>query len=202
MDTFVLTLVDPSLSVYQALCQAFRAFETVEVIHGRFEDIGTFDCIVSPANAFGLLDGGVDEAIKEFFGDALEKRIQKTIFDRYLGEQPVGTSLIVETENPLYPFVAHTPTMRIPMTLTGTDHVYQAMWAMLLAVRAHNLLSDSPIQKVVCPGLGTGTGMMPPAEAAQQMCLAYYYFSFPHQISTWRQAFDRDEKVRNCRDLP
>lgn len=35
--------------------------------------------MVSAANSFGLMDGGVDGAITMFFGDQLQKRVQKHI---------------------------------------------------------------------------------------------------------------------------
>src|SRR5688500_17584924 len=123
--------------------------------------------MVSAANSFGLMDGGVDLAITRFFGEQLMQRVQAHILQEYLGEQPVGTSFIVETGHPTHPFVAHTPTMRVPMTISTTDNVYTAMWAMLLAVHRHNRSSSSvPIRKVACPGLGTATGQVAPDEAA------------------------------------
>src|SRR6185369_9519562 len=106
-------------------------------------------------------------AITLFFGAALPARVQQRILVEYLGEQPVGTSLIVETHHPRHPFVAHTPTMRVPMSIAYTDHAYVAMWAMLLAVRRHNLTSATPIRRVACPGLGTATGRVPFREAAR-----------------------------------
>ena len=39
------------------------------------------------------------------------------------GEQPIGTSFIESTGNPDYPFVAHSPTMRVPGSIEGTDMV-------------------------------------------------------------------------------
>lgn len=148
----------------------------------RFEWISTFDCLVSPANSFGMMDGGMDAAITRFFGVALEHRVQDCILDDYLGEQPVGTSLIVETGHPKHPFLAHTPTMRVPMSIQDTDVPYTAMWAMLLAVRRHNKTHPRKIKSVVCPGLGTGIGRVPYREAARQMAIAYDYFRHPPKM--------------------
>jgi len=52
------------------------------------------------------------------------KRVQERILQDYLGEQPVGTSIIVETGHHKHPFIAHTPTMRVPMPIATTDNVY------------------------------------------------------------------------------
>ena len=81
--------------------------------------------------------------------------------------------VIVPTDHVSHPFVAHAPTMRVPMNIQGTDHVYLAMWAALTAVHRHNRSESRQIQSVACPGLGTGTGGMDSLEAALQLCLAY-----------------------------
>jgi O-acetyl-ADP-ribose deacetylase (regulator of RNase III) len=151
--------------------------------------------MVSAANSFGLMDGGVDAAITEFFGVSLMARVQQRILDEYLGEQPVGTSLIVKTGHPQHPFIAHTPTMRVPMDISGTDKVYLAMWAMLLAVRVHNGGASRPIRIVACPGLGTGTGRVPYREAARQMALAYRHFLNPPRQIDWEMAGLRHVQV-------
>jgi O-acetyl-ADP-ribose deacetylase (regulator of RNase III) len=165
MSDLNLILIDPYPSLCVAWREQFADLPNVEVVNGRFEELDAYDCMVSAANSFGLMDGGVDAAISRFFGEALMYRVQQRVIEEYLGEQPVGTSLIVETGHRIYPFLAHTPTMRVPMPISSTDNVYLAMWAMLLAVRRHNLLSEKQISVVACPGLGTGVGQMPHAEA-------------------------------------
>ena len=45
--------------------------------------------MVSAANSFGLMDGGVDLAITNFFGVDLMDRVQAHILRDYLGEQPI-----------------------------------------------------------------------------------------------------------------
>ena len=123
----------------------------------------------------------MDAAIARFFGLALEAKVKQHILEEYLGEQPVGTSLIIKTGHPKYPCLAHTPTMRVPMKIQSQDVPYNAMWAMLLAVRKYNKIYPNSIQSVVCPGLGTGIGQIPPNEAARQMALAYDNFLYPPQ---------------------
>lgn len=174
-----LILVAPSLPLYAAFQEFFAHLPHIEIVNNYFEWIKDFDCLVSPANSFGMMDGGMDAAIVRFFGRSLEERVQGKILKDYLGEQPIGTSLIIETEHPKHPFLAHTPTMRVPMSIKGTDIPYIAMWAMLLAVRKHNQSSPHPINSIVCPGLGTGIGQVPYAEAARQMALAYDNFLHP-----------------------
>lgn len=131
---------------------SFRA-RGVEVVCGRFEGLARFDCLVAPANSFGLMDGGADAASAEFFGPDLADRVRRRIRDESLGEQPVGTSMLVETFYPEHRYVAHTPTMRFPAALAGTDNVYTALWAVLLAVRAHNRRAPDPLRALACPGM-------------------------------------------------
>jgi O-acetyl-ADP-ribose deacetylase (regulator of RNase III) len=178
-STIKLILVDPNYALATAFEERFAYLPNVEVANYGFERLASYDCLVSPGNSFGMMDGGVDAAITKFFGKSLMERVQQQILDDYLGEQSVGTSIIVATGHPQHPWLAHTPTMRVPMPIVGTDIPYMAMWAMLLAVRQHNRYGDRQITTIACPGLGTGIGRIPPAEAARQMALAYDRFIYP-----------------------
>ena len=206
MDAITLILVDPNPSLCWEWQKQFAELPNIEVVNGYFEELDDYDCLVSAANSFGLMDGGVDGAIIRYFGDALMRRVQRRIVDEYLGEQPIGTSLIVETEDLRHPFLAHTPTMRIPMPISRTDNVYTAMWAMLLAVRQHNRQCEREDVKrsigiVACPGLGTGTGRVPYEEAARQMALAYRHFLNPPNYINWVFASGRQDAVRFGGDM-
>ena len=87
------------------------------------------------------------------------------------------------------------------MPIAHTDHAYLAMWAMLLAVRRHNLYSQRPITIVACPGLGTATGRVPYREAARQMALAYEHFLKPPTHLDWELAGQRQAEIRYGGDL-
>ena len=195
MQEIKLILVDPQPALCAAWREHFAGLSSVEVVNGYFEKLSEFDCMVSAANSFGLMDGGVDLAIVRFFGRALEQRVQKHILETYLGEQPIGTSFIIETGHEKHPYIAHTPTMRIPMTIALTDNVYVAMWAMLLAVYQHNLTAAKKIRSIACPGLGTATGQVPYDEAARQMAVAYRNFLNPPSHISWRYADERQKIV-------
>jgi O-acetyl-ADP-ribose deacetylase (regulator of RNase III) len=196
-----LILVSPNEAVCEAWVSAFTEFPEVAIVRGRFESLPEFDCLVSPANSFGIMDGGVDLAITNFFGVQLMNRVQERILHDYLGEQPIGTSIIVETGHPQHPFLAHTPTMRVPMPISTTDNVYTAMWAMLLSVRRHNNSASQKIRKVACPGLGTGTGRVAPLEAARQMALAYSWYVDSWPTIDWQIAQARQAQIGRGGDL-
>jgi O-acetyl-ADP-ribose deacetylase (regulator of RNase III) len=201
MSDFKLVLVDPKPALCVEFARYFAGLPNMEVVTGRFEHLPVFDCMVSAANSFGLMDGGVDAAITAFFGYALMQRVQDRIIHEYQGEQNVGTSMIVETGHPKHPFIAHTPTMRVPLEIAHTDNVYRAMWAMLLAVRQHNQKAVQRINLVACPGLGTTTGHVPYAEAARQMSMAYRNFLNPPVQIDWDLAMGRQHAIRYGGDL-
>lgn len=196
-----LILVAPNPSLYAAFQEHFHYLPNVEIVNNYFEELSEYDCLVSPANSFGLMDGGMDAAITRYFGNSLMVTVQQRILEEYLGEQPVGTSLIVETGHSKHPFLAHTPTMRVPMSIAGTDISYVAMWAMLLAVRQHNRLQAQLIETVACPGLGTGIGRVPYHEAARLMALAYDHFVYPTKLINNFVAAERQLQIWEGGDL-
>ena len=167
----------------------------MEVYLGSFDAIPSFDCVATAGNAFGLMDAGMDLAVFKFFGPHIQERIQKRILDDYSGEQPVGTAFIVETGRVDHPYVIHAPTMRIPMNISGTDHVYLAAWATLLAVRQHNRISPRKIETLVCPAFGAGTGGVQGVEVGFQMKLAWEHFKKVPPNITPAFAQQRHERI-------
>ena len=196
-----LILVDRRVLVCAVFHTYFDDLPDVEIINSPFEEIAEYDCMVSAANSFGLMDGGIDAAITDYFGIQLMRRVQEYIIAEYRGEQPIGTSFIIETGHDKHPFLAHTPTMRIPMAIAHTDNVYAAMFAMLRAVHHHNRTDERKIDTVVCPGLGTGYGYVPFREASRQMALAYRNFLNPPARINWVYASIRQNDIRFGGDM-
>lgn len=128
------------------------------------------DAIVSPANSFGFMDGGVDYAISERLGWDLEKRLQQQIRELPEGELLVGKALVLETGDATIPYLISAPTMRIPtnFNIDTSVNAYLAMKAALLAAVQHPHISS-----VAFPGLCTGVGRMQPMIAARQMFMAW-----------------------------
>ncbi len=187
-----LWLIHPDREMCDAFRDRFAGLPNVSVIQSRFENLEPHDCFVTAANSFGIMNAGIDAAVVHFHGEDLMKRIQFRIMDEYLGEQPIGTSFIESTGNPNYPYVAHTPTMRVPGSIQGTDKVYAATWAALLAVYRHNVASqDNKINSVVFPAMGAGFGGVPYREVARQMAVAYtHYLNPPHRFD-WDMVANR-----------
>ena len=191
---FQIILVDVNKFLCEEWQKAFIKYPNVSVINDYFENLEAYDCMVSAANSFGIMDGGIDKAITQYFGIELQHQVQKVIMDEYFGEQPVGTSFIVKTGHKKHPFLAHSPTMRTPMKVTRTDNVYNAMFATLRAVATYNRTHRKKIKSIACPGLGTATGRVTPKEAARQMELAYRYFLEPSYL-TWFHVTQRQKNI-------
>lgn len=174
-----LILSAPVHQMADAFNRVFGNTDNVNIVRKPFENISEFDCMVSAANSFGLMDGGVDAAITAFFGTQLQTRVQNHIIREYLGEQPVGSAFVIETGDNHHPWLVHAPTMRVPLTIDGTDAVYNATWAALLAIFQHNknAITDRKIKTVVFPAMGAGCGQVPFESVARQMKLAWDNFN-------------------------
>lgn len=190
-----IVVVDRNKEAAEVFEWRFRDLPLVECVHGSFESLECFDCIATAGNSFGLMDAGIDLAIVKFFGSYLMDEIQRRIRKEYLGEQPVGTSMIVGTGHPDHAFVAHTPTMRVPMNISGTDNVYLATWATLLAAHKHNGAETSKIQTLAVPGFGTGAGGVDILEASLQMRIAFDHFFDPPEHLNGSVAQYRHERI-------
>lgn len=171
-----LTLIDTNQEVVDAWSAVFADVGQVSVRHGSIFDYPA-DALVSPANSFGYMNGGLDFAISKHLGWHLEKDLQRLIREKYYGELLVGQAEILPTGSALFPYLIAAPTMRTPMTITRGPNVYQAMKA-ILALLHHGKLPTGELvsQQVKCvaiPGLGTGIGQVRPLVCARQMRLAW-----------------------------
>lgn len=162
-------LTDLSPKLLDAWKEFFSHQEDVTILESDITKVAC-DAIVSPANSFGFMDGGLDYALSERFGWDLEKNLQKIIKDLPEGELLVGQALVLETGDSIVPFIISAPTMRIPtnFNIDTSINAYLAMKAILIKAK-----SDSRISSVAIPGLCTGVGRMQPIIAARQMFQAY-----------------------------
>ncbi len=167
-----LSIGDRNPDVAQALAAAFRDIAAAEVVLGNLLELSC-DGIVSPANSFGDMGGGIDKAIDDFHQGEAQRRLMAAIAEQFLGELPVGAGLVIELPGPRFPFVVAAPTMRIPGSVAGTINAYLAMRAALVAVLRHNGSGNRVIGSLAVPGLGTGVGGLGYADAAEQMRAAY-----------------------------
>ncbi|OJV55464.1 MAG: Appr-1-p processing protein [Bacteroidetes bacterium 43-16] len=162
-------LCELSAKITEAWQSFFAAEKGVRIVE---QDITQLECdaVVSPANSFGFMDGGLDYALSERFGWDLEQTLQKQIKELPEGELLVGRALILETGDRKIPYLISAPTMRIPtnFNIDTSINAYLAMKAVLI-----NAVKDDRINSVAIPGLCTGVGRMQPIIAARQMYQAY-----------------------------
>ena len=135
------------------------------------------DAVVSPANSFGFMDGGIDALYLDYFGPDIQARVRRHIYDRHHGELVVGTAEIVETGDARIPYLIAAPTMRVPMVLQESVNAYLAARATLLLV-LHGFFPNGDDQgqriaervaTIAFPGLGTGVGRIGAHTCARQM---------------------------------
>ena len=158
--------------------------EDVVLVNDSFQSFMTknkVQCVVSPANAFGLMDGGYDLAITEWYGNQLQDRVQEHIIKNFFGEQPVGTSFIIKT-NKDNQYLIHTPTMQTPQLIKDPRVIYQCMRSTLIEARKNN------IESILIPMFGGSCGGVKPQIVAKMMWAAYTQLKSPPQEIDWRYA--------------
>jgi O-acetyl-ADP-ribose deacetylase (regulator of RNase III) len=145
------------------------------------------DAVVSPANSFGFMDGGVDWAYLQFFGAELQTRVQMIIRLQQFQELLVGSAVVVPTYNEAIRFLIVAPTMRVPKSITDRADV---MLATRAAVR---MACNFRFNHIVMPGMGTGCGNVQAEIAARAMKtgIEAALRDTPHRPFSWREAQER-----------
>lgn len=155
------------------------------------------DAMVSPANSFGFMDGGLDLAIRNTLGEQIQQRVQGAIQVRYHGELPVGSALIVETQHQSWPYLIVAPTMRLPADVSDSLNAYLAFRAILLEIKRFNVgHPDHPIRSVLCPGLATGVGGMAAEFCAVQMWEAYQQCARPATLPNLAEIWALERRLQ------
>ncbi len=162
-----LHLVDVSPEMVDAWRRAFAHHPEVRVIEASIITIAR-GAVVSPANSYGDMGGGVDLAYRLHFGRDIERRVQARIAEAFGNYLPIGEALVVETGHAAITHLIAAPTMFLPEPTTE-QNVFLAMSAALKIARLHS----TSIRELFCPGMGTGIGRLPPTVAAQAMARAY-----------------------------
>ena len=184
-------LVDRDAATVRAWRSTFADRDDVEV----FEDdyfARPAAAMVSPANSFGIMDGGLDAAIRDTLGHGVQTRVQRAIIDNHHGELPVGAAEVVETGDERWPLLVVAPTMRVPEPVGQTLNAYLAFRAALLACARREVTS------LVCCGLATGIGAMDPHRAGVQMRMALLHVTGPARIPSFAQIHATHKALRTA----
>lgn len=196
------------VSIEPGLAKAWTTYcghlPDVDVVRGDILDVDC-DALVSPANSFGFMDGGIDGLYLEHFGPAIQAAVRRQISDHHGGELLVGDADIVSTGDHSIPYLIAAPTMRVPMKLRDSVHPYLAARAVFRLVTSgtftgsqHNGRAVSEVVKrVAMPGLGTGVGGIGANNCARQVAAAYAdivldAFEMP---TSWAEASERHHRL-------
>lgn len=130
------------------------------------------DAIVCPANSYGHMRGGAAQTIRLRGGDEIQTEAQALAPIR-IGQAVTTTAGALRARR-----VFHAPTMVEPVEVAKASSVAAAMKASL------DLAWKERIRSISFPGMGTGTGGLPYAEAPVVMVRAI------------REAIDRPHTLR------
>jgi hypothetical protein len=94
----------------------------IRVYQGSILETGV-DAVVSPANSFGLMRGGID-AVYSMAWPSIEQRVRSAVLAFHGGELPVGSAVVVPTGVTRPGWLFSAPTMREPATTLPEDTVH------------------------------------------------------------------------------
>ncbi|WP_405851277.1 ADP-ribosyltransferase domain-containing protein [Streptomyces sp. NBC_00090] len=169
-------LVDVNDEVVAAWRSAFADTPAVEIRQGSLLDVDV-DAWVSPTNARGRMDGGVDAVVKRHLGAGIQARVRRAIRDRFAGSLPVGSAVCVPSGAAVPRYLISTPTMRqSSQNISETMNVALACAAAFQAVHLQNRAKPGSIRSVALVGMGARTGRVPAEVCANLMWTGYTLF--------------------------
>ncbi|MCU1685513.1 MAG: phage tail assembly-like protein [Amycolatopsis sp.] len=169
-------------AVDEPLARAWRAVlgrmtGPVRVHPGSVLDV-TAQAIVSPANSYGWMRGGIDAVYARAF-PGVEQNVRSAVLAFHGGELPIGEALVVPTGETEPAWLISAPTMREPGEHLPEDtvHPYLAARAVFLQWRdgrlEHGVGVRQTVDTIAMPGLGTGVGGVAPETCARQVAAAW-----------------------------
>jgi O-acetyl-ADP-ribose deacetylase len=150
------------------------------------------DAIVNPTNSAGIMGAGIAGVIRRSGGDEIQAEAMKC------APIAVGAAAITTAGTLPAGCVIHVPTIEEPGHKSNAENVRRAARAALIAASANQL------QIIAIPGMGTGFGGVPPADAARAIVEEIRAHKKPHPSTIYLvdssaemvQAFE--EALRNA----
>jgi O-acetyl-ADP-ribose deacetylase (regulator of RNase III) len=128
---------------------------------------------LSPSNALGFMDSGVDLAYNKNIFPDIEKEVKYDIKNikhhNLVGQSylPIGSALITKRESR---FLISAPTMWSPQDVSETNNVKHAFLGVLYVIYMWNYYNpNQKIVHLVCPDLTTGFGKMTSEQSVNQI---------------------------------
>lgn len=190
-----LIFVDSTDSLIFNLRQAFLGIPNVTGVKADLlsicSQVNGVKAIVCPGSSHGKQDATSSTLSCFTNGIPLTNVTQKLIDQRFLGQQPIGTALIIPclSAHQLVSFIVYAPTMMILEDVSTTYNAYSAFRAALLEIFKHNACQDTlNITSVICHGFTASAGLSNHEATAKQMRLAWDSLIHPishddHEIS-------------------
>lgn len=132
------------------------------------------DIIISPANSYGVMTGGIDIDIVKLDSTIQQKVYAKVKESHYLDMDeeryiPVGTCQCIKVNHSLSLLIA--PTMKHPKDISESNNVLLAFNAIMIFLE--NATYHNKNLTIACPCLGTGCGSMDAETSAKQILTVF-----------------------------
>lgn len=139
----------------------FKDVKEVKVINCSFKDLES-EYVVTAGNSYGWMTGGIDLAVRDYYGQVIQDKIQQLILAQPKRCLDIGNSIIIYTGDDKKPYLIYAPTMDLPKEIDDLDIFY--VFSKLL--RTYDV-------DFACCGLGTCTGGLSYDVCAKTMYNAY-----------------------------
>lgn len=180
INNIKIVIIDINKENINVFSNVFKDYKNIECICGdvvKYQDVNNI-ALISPANCFGYMNGGIDRTYSKIMYRGLENKV-RNLYKQYGFEyQPnrhivkIGSSITVKIDNLSNQYLICAPTMFLPQDVSTTNNAFKAFYAVLCAIDKSGIQIDT----IVTPPFCTGTGKMNPVEAANQMLQAILYF--------------------------
>jgi O-acetyl-ADP-ribose deacetylase (regulator of RNase III) len=115
--SFSVILCDQLPDLVAAWQRAFASLPEITILLGDLLDVEA-EAYVSPANSYGIMNGGIDAVLSARF-PYVESRV-RTAIAQVGGLLPVGQAVVVETRDLDVPYLVCAPTMEFPSYVGNT----------------------------------------------------------------------------------
>lgn len=144
--------------------KVFKDIPNIECKKISFAELEA-DYVVTAGNSYGWMTGGLDLAVRNYYGQIIQDEVQRMIIYYHNGYLPVGEFLKIFTYDNKKPNLIYAPTMSKPQKIDIEDVFYVSSKLFEIASKM-----DGPF--AIC-GLGTSTGGISEEECALVMRKAY-----------------------------
>lgn len=143
--------------------------ENVDIQNISIESLKA-DYVVTAGNSYAWMTGGIDLAVRNYFGQQIQDKIQEVLMENR-GYLPVGSVMCVGTGDIDKPYLLYVPTMETPRFIFQEDIYFVA--CKIFRFIKYNHTKDIESKSIAICGLGTGTGFVTPEDCAKAMYKAY-----------------------------